>query len=118
MIYTSYFAMVQHMPENVIPVGIALYPPSFFKGHNLKECTPTTQMLNDYKNGTIDFIEYDLMYRLEVLQRLNLSEFLSKLDAIAGVSDVKTSKEKHVALCCFEKDRNECHRKLLSADPL
>ena len=114
MIYTSYFAMIRNMPDNVIPVGISQYPPSWFNGSSLKEVAPPKELLLGYKKGGVTDEEYDCVYKKEVLYKLNVDAFIDALSFLSGVENVATNEDVHVALCCFEKDGDFCHRHLLS----
>lgn len=107
-IYTSYFGKVKKLVENnIVPVGICCFPPAYFNGINFKYVAPTAEILKQYKgNDTL----YTLHYQTEVLTTLGESAlriFVAQLEVY--------SKGKDVALCCYEKPNDFCHRHLLAA---
>lgn len=102
-IYTSYFANSRKLQEaGVMVIGIALNPPKWFRGITLKEAAPTPYILYQVK----DDAEYERQYKRDILGKINPKTFVEKIKMI--------SQGKDVALCCFEKDWNDCHRKLLA----
>jgi uncharacterized protein YeaO (DUF488 family) len=69
----------------------------------LKELAPSIELLNDWKNGNIDWEEYERRY---------LNEIKGKQEAIRKLMDL--IKEKAVVtLLCAEKEDKHCHRRLL-----
>ena len=45
MIYTSYFAKLNKLPNNIIPISICAKPPHFYKGLQYKKLAPTYDIL-------------------------------------------------------------------------
>lgn len=102
-IYTSYFANAKALKAaGVTIIGIALYPPRWYKGASIKYVAPTYSILKHTKTDE----EYTERYKKEILGSLNDEQFLSDIKAIAGSNDV--------ALCCYEKPTDFCHRQLLA----
>lgn len=102
-IFTSYFAKVRMLEKhNIMPIGIALYPPKWFKGQSVKYVAPTYSILKQTANDE----EYTKRYKAEILGVLNLDRFVNDLQRL--------SNGKNVALCCFEKPSEFCHRQLLA----
>lgn len=102
-IFTSYFAKVRMLEKhNIMPIGIALYPPKWFKGQSVKYVAPTYSILKQTANDE----EYIKRYKAEILGVLNLDRFVNDLQRL--------SNGKNVALCCFEKPSEFCHRQLLA----
>ena len=102
-IYTSYFSNARKLAENDIePIGIALFPPKWFLGTTLRQVAPTYSILKSSETEDI-YIE---RYRREVLGRLDVNRLLKDIELY--------SKGKDVALCCFEKPDEFCHRHLLA----
>lgn len=101
-VYTSYFANGKKLKEaGVKMVGVSLYPPRWYFGQSLKELAPTYFILKEQ-----DLDVYTVRYKREVLGRLNPKDVLRKMQAVSGGSDI--------ALCCFEKPDDFCHRHLLA----
>lgn len=103
-IYTSYFSNGKKLSEaGVMMVGITLYPPKWFYGPNLREVAPTYAIfqISDAPDEV-----YNPRFRNEVLAKVNPQQFYQKLMDI--------SKGKDVALCCYEKPNEKCHRFLVA----
>lgn len=101
-IYTSYFANVKNLrKESIVPIGIALYPPRWYSGLNLRKVAPTESILR-----TKDLDEYTQRYKNEILSHLNVQSFVEELNRLTQGRDV--------ALCCYEKPGDFCHRNLLA----
>lgn len=102
-IYTSYFGNVKQLQRsNVELVGIARYKPRYYSGFNLTDVAPKAFMLSDDMTQE----EYVSHYEKLVLEPLDVKAFLKTLERISGGKDV--------ALCCYEKPGQFCHRHLLA----
>lgn len=111
MIYTSYFANIKNLPDNVVPISIARKTPDWYEGLTYKKLAPPIELLNTYKNGTIYKDEYiDHFYE----------EVLNKLDPYTVWMELKHLCEKSlwssvdICLVCYEKPENFCHRHLVA----
>lgn len=103
-IYTSYFANSKKLAAAGIKVvGIALYPPKWFNGISLKQVAPTKSILFA-KDETQD--DYIRRYKAEVLARQDMQQFLKSVEMAGNGQDV--------ALCCYEKPEDFCHRHILA----
>lgn len=99
-IYTSYFANSKRLyAAGVEVIGIARYQPKWFYGRNMKHLAPTSYMLSDRCTHE----EYIKLYE-GILMSLNLEQLKTELEAIG----------RDVALCCYEKPGDFCHRHLLA----
>ena len=103
-IYTSYFGNSKKLKQAGIKViGISLYPPRWFNGISLKQVAPTRSIL--FANGQTQE-EYTRRYRSEVLSQQDMQQFLKTVEQASGGQDV--------ALCCYEKPEDFCHRHILA----
>lgn len=103
-IYTSYFGNIKKLQQAGIKViGISLYPPRWFNGISLKQVAPTKSIL--FANGQTQE-EYTRRYRSEVLSQQDMQQFLKTVEQASGGQDV--------ALCCYEKPEDFCHRHILA----
>lgn len=103
-IYTSYFGNSKKLQQAGIKViGIALYPPRWFYGISLKQVSPTKSILFA-KDQTQE--EYIRRYKSEVLAQQDMCQFLKTVEMVSGGQDV--------ALCCYEKPEDFCHRHILA----
>ena len=104
-IYTSYFANLKNLEkEDILPIGICCYPPKWFNGPNLGAIAPTPDILEKCKSS---HAEYEKRYKAEVLSIFkDVSTLINKISYISGGKDV--------ALCCYEKPSDFCHRHLIA----
>lgn len=103
-IYTSYFGNSKKLQQAGIKViGISLYPPRWFNGISLKQVAPTKSIL--FANGQTQE-DYTRRYRSEVLSQQDMQQFLKTVEQASGGQDV--------ALCCYEKPEDFCHRHILA----
>lgn len=102
-IYTSYFAKAAILRKaGIVPIGVALWPPRFFRGISMKQVAPRRYMLDDRLTDE----EYIRMYRNDVLRLVDARSFIQDLELASRGMDV--------ALCCFEKPGDFCHRHILA----
>lgn len=101
-IYTSYFANSRAFSkEGVMPISIARYSPRWYQGPQFTAVAPTSYMLS----GACSHEEYLRRYD-EILGKLNPQQVVSAIENI--------SRGRDVALCCYEKPGDFCHRHLLA----
>lgn len=123
MIYTSYFAQLRNLPDNVIPISICGKTPEFYKGLQYKRVAPKYGFFMEWKkNHDNDF--YIEHYNDEVLSKLNpygvvleLYDLLSdeQKQVLKSEGCQKWHSQKiHIALICYEKPGDFCHRHLLA----
>ena len=102
-IYTSYFANSKKLHnENIVVIGIALYPPKWYVGPSMKMVSTTYDILHNSK----DHDDYERRFFSEILEKRDPKVFLSNIERLA--------KGKDVALCCYEKPGDFCHRHLVA----
>lgn len=104
MIYTTYFAQLRNLPKNIVPISICAKVPEWYRGRRCSYLAPTYDDLMEYRN-THDEEEYTRRYNEHVL---------SRLDANNVVQDLKRFEEKDIALICYEKSSDFCHRHLVA----
>ena len=104
-VYTTYFAKVRKLPSYVKPISICTYPPSWFAGPNFSKLAPTESALMEYRH-TGDTDEFSRRYKEETLAGLNPNDVLEELRGLTSTKDV--------ALVCFEKSEDFCHRHLVA----
>lgn len=78
MIYTSYFAKLKSLPDNVIPISICAKAPSWYKGIQYKKLAPKYDFFIKWKEDHNNdyYIEH---FNLEVLAPLNIWKVLDDL---------------------------------------
>lgn len=103
-IYTSYFSNGKRLSAaNVMMVGVALFPPKWFYGQSLKQLAPSYGIFNE---KPFSAERYTQRYLNEVLSHVDPYWVIEVLERISGGRDV--------ALCCFEKPGDFCHRHILA----
>jgi len=101
-IYTSYFGNLRALGNaGIMPISIARYSPKWYDGARFPGVAPTSYMLS----GACSHEEYLKKYQ-EILNRLDPHQVIKNIQAFSGGRDV--------ALCCYEKPGDFCHRHLLS----
>lgn len=102
-IYTSYFARLGKLKAaGVVPIGIALWPPRFFNGLQLRYLAPKKYMMGE----GVTREQYIEMYYKDVLGRLNPEQVIGEIERLSLGMDA--------ALLCFEKPGDFCHRHLFA----
>ena len=101
-IYTSYFAMQNKLVRaGIEPVAICRGKPKWFNGRSVDELAPTWQMMKMPLDEFWDSYE-------RMLAKKSASEIASK------VWSGKRSGFRAVALMCYEKNQEECHRSVVA----
>ncbi len=102
-VYTSYYGNLKKLnANNITPIGVSLYTPKYVKVSCLKYVAPHKAMLF----GGLSKEKYTELYYKDVLSRVNPKEFLKDVEML--------SQGKDVALLCYEKPGDFCHRHLLA----
>ena len=111
MIYTSYFAKLKELKNhNIIPISICGKAPDWYKGLQYKKLAPKYGFFMEWKKN------HDNDYYIEHFQK----EVLDGLDATEVILDFSrmaygfNAGENDIALICYEKPSDFCHRHLLA----
>ena len=109
MIYTSYFAKLKSLPDNVIPISICGKAPDWYKGLQYKKLAPKYDFFIKWKeNHDNDY--YIKCFNEQVLDNLSVENVL--LDIINMLPN--RSAKHDIALICYEKPSDFCHRHLVA----
>lgn len=101
--YTSYFGKLGVLRQSgIVPICVARGIPKFYGGAVEQSVAPSGWMLKD----NVTRAQYIEAYFHHVLGRVNPVQFLKRCEAISGGRDV--------ALLCYEKPADFCHRHLLA----
>lgn len=103
MIYTTYFGKLKKLPKTIVPVSIALNNPKGYNGFSLISLAPTKYLLNHWKIYHDD--EYYTMRYKEKLETLDVAEITAFINGFNPGGDV--------ALVCYEKPADFCHRHIV-----
>ncbi len=103
MIYTTYFAKLHSLPDDVIPIAICGKSPEWYKGLQYKKLAPKYDFFMKWKqNHDNDY--YLKCFDEQVLSPLTIEGVLSDLRKLTGQQNL------NIALVCYEKPENFCHR--------
>ena len=110
MIYTSYFAKLKSLPDNIIPISICGKAPNWYKGLQYKNLAPKYDFFMKWKeNHDNDY--YIKCFNEQVLDKLKSEVVVAELSKIAGNSN---NNFEHICLICYEKPSDFCHRHLVA----
>lgn len=120
MIFTTYFARLKNIPKNVIPVSICAKAPQWYDGLQYKKLAPKYGFFSEWKK-TQDNDYYIEHFNSEMLDTLDFQRVLDELQVMLP-EDVKEKMQSpvwrnadwHIALVCYEKPADFCHRHLVS----
>ena len=119
MIYTSYFAKLKSLPDNIVPISICGKAPDWYKGLQYKKLAPKYDFFMKWKeNHDNDY--YIKCFNEQVLDKLNAEQVIKELDSlllnqtttIDYSGDLK--EVPRIALICYEKPSDFCHRHLVA----
>lgn len=105
MIFTSYFAKLKSLPDNIIPISICGKAPQWYKGLQYKKLAPKYDFFIKWKENHNNYY-YIKCFNEQVLSELNPHQVLDEL--------YNLSKDKDIALICYEKPSDFCHRHLVA----
>lgn len=111
MIYTSYFANLRSIPEEIIPISICGKAPIWYTGLQYKKLAPKYEFFMEWKRNKDNnyYIEH---FAEEVLKPLNK---LTVLEEITNMANPKMfTKIPNIVLVCYEKPTDFCHRHLVA----
>lgn len=110
MIYTSYFAKLKSLPDNIIPISICGKAPDWYKGLQYKKLAPKYDFFMEWKkNHDNDY--YIKCFNEQVLDKLDATYTFVELKALCGVPIME---DVDICLICYEKPSDFCHRHLVA----
>lgn len=110
MIYTTYFAKLKTLPKDVIPIAICGKVPSWYEGLSYRAVAPKYEFFTEWKRSG-DNEYYIKCFNEQVLSVLNPTKVVYDLYYLAGKPPCSCD----IALVCYEKSTDFCHRHLVSA---
>lgn len=104
-IYTSYFAKMKKIPENIVRISICGKAPEWYDGIQYKKLAPKYKFFMEWKENKDNnfYIEH---FNSEVLDTLNAQDVFNKLKELSQGRDC--------VLLCYEKPGDFCHRHLVA----
>lgn len=110
MIYTSYFAKLKSLPDNIVPIAICAKVPNWYKGLQYKKLTPKYDFFMKWKE-THDNDYYIKCFNEQVLEKLNATDVVLDFSRLSYGYNIG---EKDICLLCYEKPSDFCHRHLVA----
>ena len=110
MLYTTNFANLKKLPDNIIPIAICAKSPDWYNGLEYKKLAPKYEFFIKWKE-TGDADQYIKCYFEQVLEKLNQREVYCELRALVNNSPLNSRKD--MALVCYESPDEFCHRHLV-----
>ena len=111
MIYTSYFAKLKNLPDNVIPVSICGKAPDWYTGLQYKKLAPKYDFFMMWKeNHDNDY--YVKCFNEQVLDKIDIYTVMRDLNELANGIDNLYNKD--ICFICYEKPTDFCHRHLVA----
>lgn len=111
-IRTGYYGNIKnYINANYTLLSISRTTPNI-KDANIKELpilAPSQQLLDDYKNGRISWIDYDTQYREQIAKLGKLQDLITVFACL-----VTCEYTRGIVLLCYEKDYMHCHRTILA----
>lgn len=111
MLYTSYFAKLRNLPQDVVPVAICAKIPDWYSGLYYRKLAPSYDILMNYRI-TGDEQKYRQQYWSGVLKKLTVAEVRSDLRKLLELNGYTW--QNTIALICYESPEKFCHRHLVS----
>ena len=109
MIYTTYFAKLRSLPKNIIPIAICAKPPVGYQGPSYRQLAPHYDFYNKYKTDG-DAEHFTVCYKSQILSHMTPTKTVADLYAQVG----KNYCDGDIALVCYEKATDFCHRHLVA----
>ena len=109
MIYTTYFAKLKSLPKEITPVAICAKAPPGIPWPSYRTLAPNYGFYSVYKE-TGDTEYFTRCYRDGILSNLNPVRVVADLYSRAG----KAYLDGDIALVCYEKSTDFCHRHLVA----
>lgn len=120
MLYTTYFANIKNLPPNTIPVSICGKAPQGWNGLEYRKLAPKWSFFSVWKE-TKDNDYYIEHFNKEVLEPLDIIRVTTELQVLLPYeireqmqNAVWNDNKFHLALVCYEKSDDFCHRHLVA----
>lgn len=111
MIYTSYFAKLKSLPDNIIPISICGKAPDWYKGLQYKKLAPKYDFFMKWKeNHDNDY--YVKCFNEQVLDKTDILTVIRDLIDLTSANESIIGKD--FCLICYEKPSDFCHRHLVA----
>lgn len=111
-LYTSYFAKIKQ--GKGIKISVARFNPKWLNPTDIDEwfrdLAPSIDLLNNYKNGKINWNEYTKRYNEYITEGYFTNPIINKM--ICTIENTLDN-GRDITIYCYEKPTDNCHRHLL-----
>lgn len=120
MLYTTYFAKLKSLPSNIIPISICGKAPDWYNGLQYKKLAPKYDFFMEWKKNHNNNY-YIKCFNEQVLNSLSVMKVINELQVKIPIeirekmtASFVADKSYHIALVCYEKPSDFCHRHLVA----
>lgn len=120
MIYTTYFAQLRNLPDDIIPISICAKPPSWYHGLEYKKLAPKYGFFQEWKKNH-DNEYYVVQFYKQVLSCIAPQDCIMELQLLVSEKlkkdftiPIYKNTDFHIGLICYEKPSDFCHRHIVS----
>ena len=110
VIYTTYFANLKKLPKDIFPISIAGKAPDWYNGAQYRKLAPKYSFFKEWKEShNNDY--YIKCFKEQVLDKLDI------VNVIRDILDISSNNgyfSNRIALVCYEKPEDFCHRHLVT----
>lgn len=103
-IYTSYFANLKNIPDDIIPISICCKAPKGYSGLEYPVLAPSSALLSEWHRN-----HNESNYRSKFANQLVLLNASNIVDVLNHISDGND-----IVLVCYERPEVFCHRHLVA----
>ena len=115
IIYTSYFDKIKELEENnILTISICGKAPEWYQGLQYRKLAPKYYFFTEWKKNHDNnyYIEH---FNSDVLSKLESTSVVEKLQEMFDKTNQECDgKYKDIALICYEKPMEFCHRHLVA----
>lgn len=108
---SGYFAKIHtYIEQGYFPISIARFNPKGVKIMQWIRIAPNQDILQGYKSGQLDELDYEMKYRLQLQNADVLGDWNKMLEIVS-----KLHKDyRGIIFLCYEKSGSFCHRHIFA----
>ena len=108
---TGYFAkMNKYIEQGYFPISIARFNPKGIKLMQWIRIAPNQDILQGYKSGQLDELDYELKYRLQLQNADVIGDWDKMLEIVGNLK----KEYRGIVFLCYEKSDSFCHRHIFA----
>ena len=108
---TGYFAkMNKYVEQGYYPISIARFNPKGIKLMQWIRIAPNQDILQGYKSGQLDELDYEMKYRLQLQNADVIGDWEKMLEIVGNLK----KDYKGIVFLCYEKSGSFCHRHIFA----